>query len=52
LADASYDGAGHGIKTPVRQPTDGKRHAVANRSVNRLLRGLRRQGERGVAILT
>lgn len=51
LADAGYDGAGHGIKTPVRQPADGKRLAVANRSVNRLLRGLRWQGERGFAIL-
>jgi len=51
LADAGYDGAGHGIKTPVKQPADGKRLAVANRSVNRLLRGLRWQGERGFAIL-
>jgi hypothetical protein len=51
LADAGYDGAGHGIKTPTRQPTDGRRLAVANRSVNRLLRGLRWQGERGFAIL-
>ena len=51
LADAGYDGAGHGIKTPVRQPADGKRLAVSNRSVNRLLRGLRWQGERGFAIL-
>ena len=52
LADAGYDGAGHGIKTPVKQPADGKRLAVANRTVNRLLRGLRWQGERGFAILT
>jgi hypothetical protein len=51
LADAGYDGAGHGIKTPVKQPADGKRLAVANRTVNRLLRGLRWQGERGFAIL-
>ena len=52
LADAGYDGAGHGIKTPTRQPADGKLLAVANRTVNRLLRGLRWQGERGFAILT
>jgi hypothetical protein len=52
VADAGYDGAGHGIKTPVRQPTDGKPLAVANRTVNRLLRGLRWQGERGFAMLT
>lgn len=51
LADAGYEGAGHGIKTPTRQPTDGKPLAVANRTVNRLLRGLRWQGERGFAIL-
>jgi hypothetical protein len=51
LADAGYDGGGHGIKTPVKQPADGKRLAVANRTVNRLLRGLRWQGERGFAIL-
>jgi hypothetical protein len=47
LADSGYDGAGHGIKTPVKQPSDGRRLDVANRTVNRLLRGLRWQGERG-----
>jgi NAD(P)-dependent dehydrogenase (short-subunit alcohol dehydrogenase family) len=51
LADSGYEGAGHGIKTPTKQPADGKALAVANRSVNRLLRGLRWQGERGFAIL-
>ncbi|WP_091301505.1 transposase family protein [Micromonospora halophytica] len=51
LANAGYDGAGHGIKTPVKQPTDGRRLALANRTTNRLLRGLRWQGERGFAIL-
>ncbi|PRY11205.1 transposase family protein, partial [Pseudosporangium ferrugineum] len=40
-----------GIKTPVKQPTDGKPLAVDNRTYNRLLRGLRWQGERGFAIL-
>jgi hypothetical protein len=52
LADAGYEGAGHGIKTPTRQPSDGKPLSVANRTVNRLLRGLRWQGERGFAMLT
>jgi len=51
LADVCYDGTGPGIKTPVKQPSDGKRLAIANRTVNRLLRGLRWQGERGFAIL-
>jgi hypothetical protein len=51
LADSGYDGAGSGIKTPTKQPSDGKRLAVANRTVNRLLRGLRWQGEGGFAIL-
>lgn len=52
LADAGYEGAGHGIKTPTRQPSGGKPLAVANRAVNRLIRGLRWQGERGFAMLT
>jgi hypothetical protein len=51
LADAGYEGAGHGIKTPTKQPADGRQLALANRSFNRLLRGLRWQGERGFAIL-
>lgn len=51
LADAGYEGAGHGIKTPVKQPADGHRLHVDNRARNRLLRGLRWQGERGFAIL-
>ena len=51
LADAGYESAGHGIKTPTKQPADGRQLALANRSVNRLLRGMRWQGERGFAIL-
>jgi hypothetical protein len=51
LADSGYEGAGHGIKAPVKQPTDGSRLAPDNRAYNRLLRGLRWQGERGFAIL-
>ena len=51
LADSGYESTGQGIKTPVKQPTDGKPLAVDNRAYNRLLRGLRWQGERGFAIL-
>ena len=51
LADSGYESAGHGIKTPVKQPADGSRLAPDNRAYNRLLRGLRWQGERGFAIL-
>ncbi|BCJ55875.1 transposase [Actinoplanes sp. NBRC 14428] len=51
LADAGYENAGHGIKIPIKQPGDGKPLAVGNRAYNRLLRGLRWQGERGFAIL-
>ncbi|GAA4973210.1 transposase family protein [Actinoplanes utahensis] len=51
LADSGYESTGQGIKTPVKQPTDGKPLAIDNRAYNRLLRGLRWQGERGFAIL-
>jgi hypothetical protein len=51
LADSGYESTGQGIKTPVKQLADGKPLAVDNRAYNRLLRGLRRQGERGFAIL-
>lgn len=51
LADSGYESTGHGIRTPVKQPTDGKPLAPDNRTYNRLLRGLRWQGERGFAIL-
>jgi hypothetical protein len=49
LADSGYESAGHGIKTPIKQPADGGRLAPDNRTYNRLLRGLRWQGERGFA---
>jgi hypothetical protein len=51
LADSGYESAGHGIKSPIKQPADGKPLAINNRAYNRLLRGLRWQGERGFAIL-
>jgi len=52
LADSGYGGAGHGVYTPTRQPTDGKALAVDNRAYNLLLRSMRCQGERGFALLT
>ena len=52
LADCGYEGSGQGIHTPVKQPADGRRLAIDNRSYNRLLRSLRGLGERGFALLT
>jgi DDE superfamily endonuclease/Helix-turn-helix of DDE superfamily endonuclease len=51
LADSGYENAGHGIKTPIKRPADGRQLAPDNRAYNRLLRGLRWQGERGFAVL-
>ncbi|WP_243706066.1 transposase family protein [Micromonospora sp. KC721] len=51
LADSGYESAVHGIKTPIKQPADGSQLAPDKRAYNRLLRGLRWQGERGFAIL-
>ena len=52
LADAGYEGTGHGIHTPVKQPTDGRALATDNQTYNTLLRSMRCHGERGFAILT
>ncbi|MFV2104612.1 transposase family protein [Micromonospora sp. LOL_024] len=52
LADSGYEGAGQGIHTPYKQPADGHRLAVDNRTHNAILRSMRRLGERGFAILT
>jgi hypothetical protein len=52
LADSGYEGAGQGIHTPIKQPTDGRQLATDNRTYNTLLRSLRCLGERGFAILT
>jgi len=51
LADAGYDGTGLGIYTPYKQPTDGRRLAIDNRTYNTNLRSMRCLGERGFAIL-
>jgi hypothetical protein len=52
LADGGYHGAGIGVHTPVKQPSDGQVLEVNNRAYNALLRGLRCLGERGFAVLT
>ena len=52
LADAGYDGAGHGIKTPIKQPAGGQTLAPDNQAYNTLHRATRCRGERGFALLT
>jgi hypothetical protein len=57
LADAGYQGAGIGIRTPVKNLRQKKGTAQRElddnqRTRNLLLRGLRCQGERGFALLT
>lgn len=52
LADPGYEGAGAGVHTPVKQPTDGGDLDVDTRTYNMLLRSLRSLGERGFALLT
>lgn len=51
LADAGYEGAGQGVHTPIKQPSDGHRLDVSNRTFNAMQRALRCLGERGFAIL-
>ena len=51
LADSGYDGAGQGIKTPIKQPADGQSLAPDNQAYNTLLRATRCLGERGFALL-
>jgi hypothetical protein len=52
LADSGYEGAGQGIKVPVKQPAAGQVLALDNQAYNTLLRGTRCLGERGFALLT
>lgn len=52
LADPGYQGAGHGIHVPFKQPEEGRPLAADNRTYNALLRALRCQGERGFSLLT
>jgi hypothetical protein len=51
LSDRGYEGAGHGVYVPVKQPTDGTELSDDIRAYNMLLRGLRFQGERGFALM-
>ena len=52
LADPGYEGAGIGIRIPVRQPGDGRELDVNARTRNAIQRSLRCLGERGFALLT
>ena len=52
LADSGYEGAGQGIKTPIKQPAAGQSLALDNQAYNTLLRSTRCLGERGFALLT
>jgi hypothetical protein len=52
LADSCYDGAGQGIKTPIKQPAGGQVLAADNQAYNVLHRATRCRGERGFALLT
>jgi DDE superfamily endonuclease len=52
LADSGYEGAGQGIKVPVRQPCGGKALAPDSQAYNTLHRATRCLGERGFALLT
>lgn len=52
LADSGYEGAGRGVYTPVKKPSDGHPLHINNRAYNKLLRSMRCLGERGFALLT
>jgi hypothetical protein len=52
LADPGYEGAGIGIKIPVKQPPGGHELDLGNRTRNALQRSLRCLGERAFALLT
>jgi hypothetical protein len=52
LADSGYDGAGQGIKTPIKQPAGSQVLAPDNQAYNALHRATRCRGERGFALLT
>jgi DDE superfamily endonuclease/Helix-turn-helix of DDE superfamily endonuclease len=52
LADGGYEGAGHGVHTPVKRPGNGRELDIDTRTRNALLRSLRAPGERGFALLT
>lgn len=51
LADPGYAGADFGVHTPFKLPADGRRLGIDNRTYYKLMRSLRRPGERGFALL-
>jgi DDE superfamily endonuclease len=51
LADSGYERAGAGVHVPVRKPARGELDADT-RTRNALLRSMRYQGERGVALMS
>lgn len=51
-ADGGYEGAGHGILTPVKRPKKTPELDISARTRNELVRSLRCMGERGFALLT
>ncbi|MFW6638512.1 transposase family protein [Nocardiopsis algeriensis] len=53
-ADPGYEGAGVGVRTPIKHPPEADEHRrhVDDRVHSRLLRGLRCIGERAMAVLT
>jgi hypothetical protein len=52
LADGGYEGAGHGVLAPVKQPAGMKELGINARTRNALIRSTRCMGERGFALLT
>lgn len=52
LAGSGCEGAGIGIKTPVKHPASGREPGLDTRAANALLRSLRSLGERAFALLT
>ena len=52
LADGGYEGAGHGVITPVKRPAGMKELDLDARTRNALIRSTRCMGERGFALLT
>ena len=52
LADGGYEGAGHGVLTPVKKPSGMKELDINARTRNALIRSVRCLGERGFALPT
>jgi DDE superfamily endonuclease len=52
LADSGYEGAGCGVRVPVKNPPGGRELDLDNRTRNALLRSLRCLGERGFALMS